>query len=339
MSSSPLVTIAMRTFERPLLLRRAIDSVVAQTFEDWELVIVNNGGDPAPVDATVADCAAELRGRVRVIHLPQGRRVGAAADLAYRSGDGELLALIDDDDTWEPEYLERTVHHLTAAPDEVGGVTTRVRRAFERIADDGTIETLRVEDFNPNLEHVNFQSAFISHPLASNAFLLRRSAYERVGGYDEGLRTGEDAFMILRLLSVIRIDVIREELATRHERAPDAASNRNTIADKLLIRDGDARYRDFFIEKNMREGDLAPSEVAAAISVVDRENHARINEALDHVRELRLLGGDIAHQEAIDREFLEGYDDGFRALKFVMAPIVGLRSLGGRLTRRGAEDG
>ncbi|MGB1582665.1 MAG: glycosyltransferase family 2 protein [Solirubrobacterales bacterium] len=339
MSSSPSVTIAMRTFERPLLLRRAIDSVLAQTFEDWELVIVNNGGDPAPVDEVVAERAPQLRGRERVIHLPEGLRVGAAADLAYRSSDGELLALIDDDDTWESAYLERTVGHLRTAPAEVGGVTTRVWRAFERIAADGTIETLRVEDFNPNLEHVNFQSAFISHPLASNAFLLRRSAYERVGGYDEGLRTGEDAFMILRLLSVTRIDVVREELATRHEREPDSATHRNTIADKLLIRDGDARYRDFFIEKNMREGDLAPAEVAAAISVVDRENHARINESLDHVRELRLLGGDIAHQEAVDREFLEGYDDGFRALKFVLAPIALLRSLGGRVMRRGAANG
>ncbi|MGB0873409.1 MAG: glycosyltransferase family 2 protein [Solirubrobacterales bacterium] len=334
MSSSPAVTIATRTFERPLLLRRAIDSVLSQTFEDWEIVIVNNGGAPGPVDEVVSERAADLRDRVRVIHLQQGLRVGAAADLAFRSSDCELLALIDDDDTWEPEYLERTVGHLTAAPAEVGGVTTRVRRAFERIADDGTIETLRVEDFNPNLEHVNFQSAFISHPLASNAFLLRRSAYERVGGYDEGLRTGEDAFMILRLLSVVRIDVIREELATRHEREPTAGSHRNTIADKLLIRDGDARYRDFFFEKKMREGAIAPSEVAAAISVVDRENHGRINESLDHVRELRLLGGDTAHNAAHDREILEAHDEAFRRLQSMLAPVVGMRKLAGRLTPR-----
>ncbi|MEY2768111.1 MAG: hypothetical protein RI912_1774, partial [Actinomycetota bacterium] len=52
------VAVIMRTFERPVLLARAVASVCQQTFTDWELVIVNNGGAPGPVDSVVAAARA-----------------------------------------------------------------------------------------------------------------------------------------------------------------------------------------------------------------------------------------------------------------------------------------
>jgi glycosyltransferase involved in cell wall biosynthesis len=64
------IAVVMRTYERPVLLARAIASVQLQTFTDWELVVVNNGGQPAGVDAVVRTAMnATPSGTIRVIHL------------------------------------------------------------------------------------------------------------------------------------------------------------------------------------------------------------------------------------------------------------------------------
>ncbi|MCX6527627.1 MAG: glycosyltransferase, partial [Actinobacteria bacterium] len=70
------VAVIMRTFERPVLLARAIASVQNQAFTDWVLVIVNNGGDPRAVDAIVkiANAGITRSGQVTVMHL--SHRVG-----------------------------------------------------------------------------------------------------------------------------------------------------------------------------------------------------------------------------------------------------------------------
>ena len=62
------VGIIMRTKNRPLLLERALNDVLRQVFTDWTMVIVNDGGDPAPVDDLVRRYAEAFRGRVAVVH-------------------------------------------------------------------------------------------------------------------------------------------------------------------------------------------------------------------------------------------------------------------------------
>ena len=72
------VQVIMRTFERPVLLARAVASVVQQTFSDWSLVIVNNGGDPRTVESVVAAAGGSLdSGKIEVRHLDA--RVGMEA--------------------------------------------------------------------------------------------------------------------------------------------------------------------------------------------------------------------------------------------------------------------
>lgn len=74
------VAVITRTKDRPLLLRRAIRSVLDQTFKDWLLVIVNDGGDPANVSVVVDELADELGDQVLVLHHPISMGMQTAAN-------------------------------------------------------------------------------------------------------------------------------------------------------------------------------------------------------------------------------------------------------------------
>src|SRR5262245_30610588 len=123
--SSRSVTIITRTKDRPLLLERAIGSVLAQGFTDFEHVIVNDGGRPEAVDALVAKRSTAYAGRVRVIHRTESGGMESATNAGLSASTSRFVALLDDDDTWEPRFLDATIGFLLGPkPASVRGVVT-----------------------------------------------------------------------------------------------------------------------------------------------------------------------------------------------------------------------
>src|SRR3954471_22560691 len=112
----PAVAVIMRTRDRPVLLARALADVCAQTFGDWHLVVVDDGGDAAEVDQVVKQCPG-VTGRVTVLHNAISRGMEAASNQGVGAVDAEFVAVHDDDDTWHPAFLERTVARLRATDD------------------------------------------------------------------------------------------------------------------------------------------------------------------------------------------------------------------------------
>ena len=96
----------MRTKDRALFLSRAVSSVLGQTYSNWTLVVVNDGGDPAAVDAVLAEHAHRLADRVTVVHNPASVGMEAASNIGIRHANTHYLLIHDDDDTLEPEFLE-----------------------------------------------------------------------------------------------------------------------------------------------------------------------------------------------------------------------------------------
>ncbi|HEX5688579.1 MAG TPA: glycosyltransferase, partial [Roseiflexaceae bacterium] len=106
------VAIITRTKNRPLLLRRAIQGMLDQTFKDWLLVIVNDGGSPESVELVVDELADQLAGRVLVLHHPISLGMQTAANAGISNSNSDFIIIHDDDDSWEPTFLARTVSHL-----------------------------------------------------------------------------------------------------------------------------------------------------------------------------------------------------------------------------------
>ena len=108
------VTVVTPTYKRPHLLREALVSLQAQTFTDYEALIVN---DHPPTAAEVAAVVAAFDGRFRVIQHAENRGLPGARNSALREAKGEIIALLDDDDTWLPEFLDHHVRRHQERPD------------------------------------------------------------------------------------------------------------------------------------------------------------------------------------------------------------------------------
>ena len=121
---TPTVSVLIPTRNRPILLRRALDSVLAQTFVDYEIVVVVDGPDAETEELLRAEPDRRLR-----FHVTAARGGGAARNEAIRQAGGQWIAFLDDDDVWMPTKLERQMERLLPDAGEVISFTRLIAQA------------------------------------------------------------------------------------------------------------------------------------------------------------------------------------------------------------------
>ena len=239
------VVIVMRTYERPVLLARALASVASQKHADWHLVVVNNGGDPADVDATVAASAvARSGGSHTVLHLTERVGMEAASNRALATAQGEFFAVHDDDDVWHPDFLAATTARLAAEPG-AGAVVTGLTKVIETMRGD-KVWPVREEPFWLNEGRLTFRGMIGANTFPPVAALFRTSLIGSVGGFDESLPVLGDWEFNLRAVRAGRFLFEPRVLARYHVRTPDSdRASANSITDgeslhrstRLLLQD------------------------------------------------------------------------------------------------------
>ena len=108
---APWVSVIIPTYNRAALVAEALASVQAQTYRDFEIVVVDDGG----TDGTAA-ALAEWR-EVKVLRHSRRRGVSAARNTGINAARGQWLAFLDSDDLWLPDKLARQIAYLTTRPD------------------------------------------------------------------------------------------------------------------------------------------------------------------------------------------------------------------------------
>jgi glycosyltransferase involved in cell wall biosynthesis len=255
MISRPRVSVVTRTKNRPLLLGRAIASVLAQDFSSWEMLIVNDGGEREPVERLVRHAAARAHGRIRVIHNPQSLGMEAASNRALDQATGEYVVIHDDDDSWEPSFLQTCVTYMDQADDCVGGVVTRSMKVTEQLYDD-RVEVERSDPYTPGLTSVTLLDMARTNMFPPIAFLYRRAALDRIGRYRADLPVLGDWEFNLRFLSEYEIEVIPEPLANYHHRpkTTEGIYSNTIIGGVDLHRKYDTRLRNQWLRDDVRAG-------------------------------------------------------------------------------------
>lgn len=229
------VAIVMRTYERPLLLARALTSVCQQTFRDWHLVVVNNGGDPRAVDDVVSlTLRANPAARITVVHLTARVGMEEASNRGLAATESEFFVIHDDDDSWKADFLQIAVPVLRARTD-ASAVVTGVVRVHETFKN-GRVWPVRNEKFYLVPERLTFEGMIGNNTFPPIAALFRRSLLEQVGWFDASLPVLGDWEFNLRAVEAGPFVFLPRRLANYHTRTADsdvAAGNSITVGQNL----------------------------------------------------------------------------------------------------------
>lgn len=219
------VLVVMRTFERPVLLARALASVRAQTHPNVEVAVVNNGGDPSVVDAVVETSGLEA---VRVLHLSDRLGMEAASNAALDGAVCDFFAIHDDDDAWHPRYLESTVAALSSRVDAVAAVTGVVR--VHETMQGSRVWPVREEQMPLDEGRLTLRGMIGHNPFPPIAALFRAELLSRVGRFDESLPVLGDWEFNLRAVEAGPFLFLPDVLARYHTRTPESdVSSGNSI--------------------------------------------------------------------------------------------------------------
>jgi glycosyltransferase involved in cell wall biosynthesis len=238
---APLVSVIIPTYNRAALVAEAVASVMAQTFRDFEIVVVDDGG----ADGTPEVVAAWPE--VRLLRHAGRRGVAAARNRGVAAARGEWLAFLDSDDLWLPDKLARQIFLLKGRPELLICQTeeTWVRRG---IRVNKPLRHRKVEGriFLPSLDRCM---------ISPSAVILNRRLLADHGGFDETLAAAEDYDLWLRLTWRYRVGLVDEPLVIK----------RGGHADQLSAQWGIDRFRIRALVKLLQDPDL-PAPYAQAAS-------------------------------------------------------------------------
>ena len=190
-SGPPRISVVIPTRNRAELLPRAVGSVLAQTWTDFELIIV----DDHSTDATPAVIAGFADGRIRSFRHERNSGQSKALNTGIEHARGEYVAFLDDDDEWLPAKLAAQVALLDSARPEVGLVYCWTR--YDKL-DEASRE--RIGTMQLTLRGDIFEHMLALHlPASPSSWLVRRSVARSVGGFDEGLHQSNDVDIMTRI--------------------------------------------------------------------------------------------------------------------------------------------
>lgn len=212
--TSPRVSVIVPAYNAAWCVRRALDSVLAQTWRDFELIVVDDGSD----DGT-GEILAGYGAALRVVSKANGG-LSSARNAGIAAARGEYVAFLDADDWWLPGKLERQVALLDGRPALLFCSTTT--QVF-------TPEGRRLADWccgageRPTLPAIFSANAHVAG--SGSAVMARREACTRAGGFDESLRSLEDIDMWMRLAALGGYACIDAPLTAIEKRGDSMSGN------------------------------------------------------------------------------------------------------------------
>ncbi|MFM9941383.1 MAG: glycosyltransferase family 2 protein [Hyphomicrobiaceae bacterium] len=199
-SARPVVSVVIPTFNRAHRLGAALRSVLDQTFQDFEIIIV----DDASTDATLSALREFSDTRISVLRHPVNRGAAASRNTAIALARGQYIALLDSDDTWLPDKLERQLVWLK----QQGGKARAVCTGFELVLP-GDRRVQRTTE--PLLQQSHLYLGCRCGP--GSTLMVEAKVFGEAGLFDEALRRLEDWDWLLRCSRHTPIGVIQDVLA------------------------------------------------------------------------------------------------------------------------------
>lgn len=231
------VSVVIPTYESADTLPRAIDSALAQTYGDLEVLVV----DDASSDETPSVVASYDDPRVEYLAHDRNRGGSAARNTGIEAADGEYVALLDADDEWHPEKVARQVERLDSRSAEwVGaycGVEERLPPHIERLR---SVAPERLTSPATNVHYGKEGGAELIRDAlvrpgvfgGASTLLVERETAVSMGGFDEAFPRHQDVEFLVRLLGRGKLAYVDDVLVTKH---PSGRPSPDTVAESKAL--------------------------------------------------------------------------------------------------------
>lgn len=207
--AEPCVSVVLPTYDRAPLLGRAIRSVLGQSYEDFEVIVVDDGSTDGTA-GVVASCGDP---RVRYVALAHNAGAGAARNVGIRLARGKFLAFQDSDDEWLPSKLSKQMSAFERGPAGLGVVYSDMRRVWG----DGSETYLAAPDVRPGRLVGGPERFYQVCDLGVQSAVIRREWLDAAGHFNEELPALEDLEMFIRLSRLCAFEHLREPLVRYYD--------------------------------------------------------------------------------------------------------------------------
>ena len=237
--SMPTVSVIIPTYNRAWAIREALDSILAQDYRDFEIVVVDDGSTDNTQQILESYQQVSV---VRQDHLG----VSAARNAGIARAAGSLIAFLDSDDSWLPGKLSVQVGMFDTNPDVL-------------ICQTEEIWIKNGVRINPKKRHKKYSGMIFEHCLelcivSPSAVMMRRCLFDKIGGFDETLSVGEDYDLWLRISCRFPVYLIKTPLVIKRGGHPDQLSARRCMD----------RFRIHALTKILESTQLSPQQYRAA---------------------------------------------------------------------------
>lgn len=209
----PTVSVIIPTYNRAYLLSRAVKNVLAQTYQDFEVIVVDDGS----IDNNQEMMEGFNEKGIVYIKHPWNKGVSASRNTGIRYAKGKYVAFQDSDDEWLPEKLERQIRIFESAGQDTGVVYTgmwRIKNNRKKF-----VPAHAIKKREGNIHAILLEKDFVGTPTT----LIRKECFKTVGMFDEDLRRASDRDMWIRISEHYEFAYIDEPLVISHFQ-PDSIS-------------------------------------------------------------------------------------------------------------------
>ena len=214
-----MVSIIIPTYNREKVIGRAIQSVLQQTYEYYEILVI----DDASTDCTQEVVEQIADDRIRYICLEQNKGAAHARNVGICESRYDYIAFLDSDDEWLPAKLELQMRKMLKSPEEVGFIYCRMGGGPYEEYESFVCPPweLPAEVLEGNM----FQRILMHNVIGMPTILVRRNCLEQSGGFKEGIQCLEDWEWILRIARNWLIGFVDENLVEIHKSAGSVSAN------------------------------------------------------------------------------------------------------------------
>ncbi|HAS88827.1 MAG TPA: glycosyl transferase [Desulfovibrio sp.] len=248
LNNTPKVSVIIPTYNRAERVCRAIDSVLAQKFTDFECLVVDDGS----TDDTVARLAEYIDPRLKGL-IRQNGGVSAARNFGIANSNGEFIALLDSDDEWVPDKLKKQIPFMENGGFEISQTDEIWIRKGKRVNQCKKHEKPEGMFFHRSLEMCMVSPSCVS---------FSRKFWDELGPFDEDMPACEDYDLWIRAGIKYPVGLLRERLTIKHGGRPDQLSNSVGCLDL---------YRMYAIVKLLQSTGLSDDERDMALSELQRK--------------------------------------------------------------------